>query len=67
MARKPTVHELARAAERGSIMRFTDAKFAPMVKKMHARMDKDPNYAIKILHDAGIVTKRGNLTKRFGG
>jgi len=54
-------------AQQGDVARFTDARFAPTVKKLHARLATDRNFAIQFLHEAGIVTKKGNLTKRFGG
>lgn len=49
------------------IVRLGDPQVAVEFNAIKARIDGDPTYARLLLKRAGIITTKGNLTKRFGG
>ena len=64
--------ETGRYAASGSSVRIEVVRLSdPVMKKdmgeLKRRIAVDPGFGRKLLRQAGIVTAKGNLTKRFGG
>jgi hypothetical protein len=49
------------------LVRLNDSEVAASVNSMSKRLSADKNFAEHMLRTAGIITAKGNLTKRFGG
>ena len=49
------------------IQRLTDPEFKPQLEAFRLRLKNEPGFARKMLQDAGILDKEGNLAKSYGG
>lgn len=49
------------------IIRLSDSSIRAQLEVTKKRIRKDPDFARDLLRDAGIVTAKGNLTKKSGG
>ncbi len=42
-------------------------RFKPAMKRFEKRLREEEGYAKRMLQEAGIVTKTGRLSKKYGG
>jgi hypothetical protein len=47
--------------------RLSDPEFATQAANLKMRLNNDPEFARKMLRQAGIVNSKGRLAKSFGG
>lgn len=49
------------------LVRLSDSSVRAQLEVTKRRIKSDPDFARNLLRDAGIVTAKGNLTKKSGG
>lgn len=49
------------------MVRLSDPDLEDDVKQLSKRLQSDPEYAMRLLRKAGIVTASGKLSERYGG
>jgi hypothetical protein len=49
------------------IVRLSDPEMKPRMDALMKRIEKDPDVGLELMRRAGILTPKGNLTKRYGG
>jgi len=54
-------------APRFDVVRLSDPAMKKGMGELRQRIAADPEVGKKLLRKAGIVTAKGNLTKRYGG
>lgn len=48
-------------------VRLSDPSMRPFMDELSRRIKEEPGFGRSLMHDAGILTTRGKLTKAFGG
>jgi hypothetical protein len=51
----------------GRIQRLSDPEMADRMAAFNAKLGSDPEFALQMLKSAGLVNKKGQLKKSFGG
>lgn len=51
----------------GRVVRLTDPDVKPQVDQVVKEITSSKEKSIEFLHKVGILTKSGNLSRRFGG
>lgn len=46
---------------------LSDPSMQPFMDELRRRIKEEPGFGRALMHDAGILTARGKLTKAFGG